>query len=133
MLPCPGSLFAQIHPERGAASPFFVVSDLLPAKEVAHDRDRAIESIRRLEEFDCQGAGRGKGQEEGEGQREGAEGEGVNGEVDIFTVIAHDASLMGVVGFFPESANGWREKGWAERGRWAFLRDFGKAVAGEGE
>lgn len=113
--PCPGALFADIHHDRSdcATSPFFVVPDLPPERGIAHDRAQAIESIRRLEEFDCQGAG------------EGADG---GGEVDVFTVIAHDASLMGVVGLYPESANGWREKGWAREGRWAFLGDFREAV-----
>lgn len=110
---CPGDLFARIHHEQSALTPFFVVPDLPPEKEVAHDRPQAIETIRRLEEFDCQGAG------------EGAQGEN---EVDVFTVIAHDASLVGVVDFFPDSANGWREKGWAREGRWAFLGDFREAV-----
>ena len=90
-----------------------MVPDLPPEKGVAHDRPLAIETIRRLEDFDCQGAGEGK--------------EGEN-EVNVFTVIAHDASLVGVVDFYPQNANAWREKGWAREGRWAFLGDFGEAV-----
>jgi hypothetical protein len=43
---------------------------------------------------------------------------------NIFTVIAHDKSLMDVVEFYPKSANDWKKKGWKEQGRWRFLRDF---------
>ncbi len=35
--------------------------------------------------------------------------------------------------FFPKGADGWCEKGWKERVRWVFLRDFRGAVEGEGE
>lgn len=42
---------------------------------------------------------------------------------NIFAMIAHDASLMDVVDFYPKPANGWREKGWKDEGRWRFLRD----------
>ena len=107
--PCPGSIFAEVHPSHSATTPFFVIPDLPPEKGAAHNYDEAIESIRRLEEFDCQGATGGE-------------------EVDVFTVIAHDESLLGLIDFFPKGANAWREKGWAREGRWAFLKDFAAAV-----
>ncbi len=51
---------------------------------------------------------------------------------DVLTIVAHDATLLGVVGCFPDvSANGWREAGWRERGLWRFLGDFGEAVGEE--
>jgi hypothetical protein len=43
---------------------------------------------------------------------------------NVFIVIAHDASLMRVVDFFPKGANDWKNKGWKEKGRWGFLKDF---------
>lgn len=42
---------------------------------------------------------------------------------NVFTVIAHDLSLIGVVDLFPKTANAWKEKGWAEKGRWEFLKE----------
>lgn len=47
---------------------------------------------------------------------------------DIFVIMAHDSSLMDVVDFFPKSANNFKNKGWKEKGRWAFLKDFAVAV-----
>ena len=48
---------------------------------------------------------------------------------NIFTMIAHDATLLDVVEFFPKStANQWKEKGWKKQGLWKFLADFEEAV-----
>jgi hypothetical protein len=43
---------------------------------------------------------------------------------NIFFVFAHDASIQGVVDFFPQSANGWKEKGWKDKHMWEFLGDL---------
>ncbi|KAK1226012.1 hypothetical protein PQX77_011030 [Marasmius sp. AFHP31] len=40
---------------------------------------------------------------------------------DILVVAAHDITLAGVIGFFPETLNEWKEKGWKEQSIWAFL------------
>lgn len=49
-------------------------------------------------------------------------------------LIAHDTTLESVVDVFPEKANGWRERGWQERGRWRFVRDLmGEEGGEEGE
>lgn len=42
----------------------------------------------------------------------------------IMVIMAHDWTLLGVMDFWPQSANGWREKEWKERGRWEFLKDL---------
>lgn len=48
---------------------------------------------------------------------------------DIFTVIAHDQSVVGVVGVFPNvTANAWKEHQWREKGMWGFLADFEEAA-----
>ena len=47
---------------------------------------------------------------------------------DVFTFIAHDWSLKGVISEWPESLNQWKEKGWKEQTRWKFLEDFEQAV-----
>jgi glyoxylase-like metal-dependent hydrolase (beta-lactamase superfamily II) len=43
---------------------------------------------------------------------------------NVFTVLAHDGSLLDAVDFFPKPANDWKAKGWKERCRWTFLSDF---------
>ena len=43
---------------------------------------------------------------------------------DIFTFIAHDPVLKGVVNEFPKPLNEWREKGWKESSHWKFLSIF---------
>ncbi|KAJ6584946.1 hypothetical protein B0H19DRAFT_403471 [Mycena capillaripes] len=40
---------------------------------------------------------------------------------DVFVVLAHDISLVDVVGPFPASLNAWKAKGWKSRVTWAFL------------
>lgn len=47
---------------------------------------------------------------------------------DVFTVLAHDWSLKGMIDEWPKSLNDWCEKGWRDRGRWAFLADFAGAT-----
>lgn len=49
---------------------------------------------------------------------------------NVFMVVAHDASLLDVVRFYPQSANDWKERLWARKGRWRFLADFAKGVNG---
>ncbi|KAI9899665.1 hypothetical protein N3K66_006126 [Trichothecium roseum] len=49
----------------------------------------------------------------------------------IFVVAAHDFTLLPVVECFPEVANGWFEKGWKDKGRWAFLEGFAGIVEGK--
>jgi glyoxylase-like metal-dependent hydrolase (beta-lactamase superfamily II) len=46
----------------------------------------------------------------------------------VFVVIAHDASLMDVVDFFPKGAGEWFDKGWGKQGHWRFLADFSGAL-----
>ncbi|RDW56417.1 hypothetical protein BP5796_13166 [Coleophoma crateriformis] len=43
---------------------------------------------------------------------------------NIFFLFAHDASIQGVVEFFPQSANAWKEKSWKEKHMWRFLGDI---------
>jgi glyoxylase-like metal-dependent hydrolase (beta-lactamase superfamily II) len=47
---------------------------------------------------------------------------------NIFFVFAHDASIQGVVDFFPLSANDWQAKGWKEKHMWNFLGDIALAT-----
>lgn len=43
---------------------------------------------------------------------------------NVFFIFAHDTSIGGVVGLFPEPANEWRAKGWREQVHWGFLKDL---------
>jgi hypothetical protein len=48
---------------------------------------------------------------------------------NVFFLFAHDASIQGVVDFFPKPANEWKEKGWKEKQLWKFLEDLTLAAA----
>jgi glyoxylase-like metal-dependent hydrolase (beta-lactamase superfamily II) len=43
---------------------------------------------------------------------------------NVFVIIAHDSTVGDVVDHFPKSLNGWKEKGWGKKTRWAFFRDL---------
>ena len=100
--PCPGALFEAIHRHKKGTEPFFEIAVLEGGKGVAHDAEEATRTIRKVEELD--------------------------GCPDVFVAMAHDHTLLDVVGFFPETVNQWREMGWGERARWVFLKDFMAAV-----
>jgi glyoxylase-like metal-dependent hydrolase (beta-lactamase superfamily II) len=51
-----------------------------------------------------------------------------DGRDDVLIVIAHDATLLDVMDFFPNDMNDWRRKDWADEGRWRFLEDFDKVA-----
>ncbi|KAL9063859.1 MAG: hypothetical protein Q9161_009232 [Pseudevernia consocians] len=89
--PCPGELLATIHSAQSATEPFYTPNR-------ADDQDKAIESIRKMMEFDARDT--------------------------IFVVLAHDATLLNVVDCYPATANDWYAKEWAKKSRWLFLNDF---------
>ncbi|TKA65209.1 hypothetical protein B0A55_09010 [Friedmanniomyces simplex] len=68
---------------------------MLPNGPIHDNAETAVESLDKFTEFDAQ--------------------------ENVFAMIAHDESLLDVVEFYPKPANGWREKGWKEQGRWRFL------------
>jgi glyoxylase-like metal-dependent hydrolase (beta-lactamase superfamily II) len=103
---CPGEIFASIHAttERYATEPLYRVSE-----GVAHDWKAADQTIRDMMLFDA--------------------------DENVFVVIAHDASLLleevGMT-WFPEGGLGdWKKKGWKEKERWGFLKDFEPALVGK--
>lgn len=69
-----------------------------PAGPINDDLEQGLESLHKWSEFDAHD--------------------------NVFSVIAHDASLLDVIDFYPKPANDWKKKGWQEQGRWRFLRDF---------
>ena len=47
-----------------------------------------------------------------------------DGRDDVSIIFSHDDTLLDIIYFFPESANNFREKGWAKKSKWVLLRDF---------
>lgn len=43
---------------------------------------------------------------------------------NVFVLMAYDNSLLVILEFFPPSANNFKRKGWKEKSRLLFLRDF---------
>jgi hypothetical protein len=52
---------------------------------------------------------------------------------DIFVVLAHDLTLQDRIPLFPETLNGWKERGLRPSTRWLFLCDFEGVVAATGD
>lgn len=45
----------------------------------------------------------------------------LDGDENVFTVLAHDSTLLDVVDFFPKLANDWKAKRWGQQSHWRFL------------
>jgi glyoxylase-like metal-dependent hydrolase (beta-lactamase superfamily II) len=45
----------------------------------------------------------------------------IDGMEDVFTITAHDDTLLPLIDFFPKSVNSWKANGWKEKGHWRFL------------
>jgi hypothetical protein len=51
-----------------------------------------------------------------------------DGSSKVMVVIAHDASLLEVLPFFPRSITEWDARGYKAEGTWRFLKDFAGAT-----
>jgi len=102
---CPGSLFEPLLRDGDVAKPFYAIAQPEDGSGVAYDVAAAEATISKVIEADALD--------------------------EVLVVIAHDDSLLDVVDFFPKYANDFKQKGWVERGRWLFLKDFAKAVRDE--
>ncbi|KAG9120286.1 hypothetical protein FRC07_004284 [Ceratobasidium sp. 392] len=89
------------NPFNPATEPFFQVADL-GGNQASDYPPEAQQSLRKLEEFD--------------------------GYPNIFTIVAHNHTLLDVLDFYPKSLNDWHAKGYKELGKWQFVRDFREAV-----
>ncbi|RKU43005.1 hypothetical protein DL546_002810 [Coniochaeta pulveracea] len=69
---------------------------------VHHSVEQAKETISKIQEFDAAD--------------------------NIMVMMAHDASLLDVVDFFPKQVDDFMSKGWKEKARWRFLKDFAEAI-----
>ena len=54
--------------------------------------------------------------------------EEIDAQENVLIVMAHDMSLKGVLPFFPEKANQWKNDSIKEESRWLFLDDFREAI-----
>ena len=50
-----------------------------------------------------------------------------DGRDDVMVVLAHDASFLNVLEFFPQSIDDWMAKGWDEQARWSFLQEIAQS------
>lgn len=95
-----GADFQSVHCDKSATKPFYNVTS-----SFAYDKELADWTIAGMEEFDCQD--------------------------NVLLLTAHDEHVVEpepIVNFFPESLNGWHEKGVGRKAKWLFLHDFEKAV-----
>lgn len=98
---CPGHVLEAVHPNKKANEPYYQINDGMP-----HNRDDAIQSLQGMQGFDA---------------------------VDnVFVIIAHDDTLLNPqleLGYFPNGdLKDWKAKDYANKVRWAFLKDFEKAI-----
>jgi glyoxylase-like metal-dependent hydrolase (beta-lactamase superfamily II) len=100
--PCPGATFEDILRDGDGTKPFYGIAKPEDGSGAAYDNDAAEATIEKIIEFDA--------------------------DDQVLAIMAHDDSLLDVVDLFPKYANDFVEKGWVEKGRWIFLKDFVKAV-----
>lgn len=43
---------------------------------------------------------------------------------NVFVVLSHDSSLLDIVDFFPQTSIDFIGRGWKEKAKWAFFKDF---------
>ena len=103
---CPGAMFEKIHPAHNSLKTEgegdWKSTPFFQPGPATHNMEDTVKTIHKLQEADA-------------GDR-------------VFTIMAHDESLVNIVEYFPKPANDWYKKGWARDGKWRFLRDFQKAV-----
>lgn len=80
-------------------TPFFTIQQQPDGSTIAHDLPSAREAVVKLQVFDADDR--------------------------VFMAPAHDMSLKDVVEYFPDKTmDEWKQKGWKEKARWLFLKDF---------
>ncbi|KAJ1709910.1 hypothetical protein NYO67_7942 [Aspergillus flavus] len=52
-----------------------------------------------------------------------------DGSANVLIIIAHDASLLDILPFFPKKITDWNVEGYKEAGAWRFLKDFSGAIS----
>lgn len=102
---CPGAIFEKIHPTTtsSAKGDWRTQPFFRSSAASTPDLPRALKTIEKVQEAD--------------------------GHEEVLVVMAHDATFLDVIDFFPKKANNWLAKGWGTDTRWAFLGDFQKSLA----
>lgn len=96
---CPGALFEHLLPDGGdRTKPFYKIA----TGGVTLDVEEAQRTIEKMQEADAQDK--------------------------VLVVIAHDATVVNVLDFFPKYMNDFVSKNWVGKTRWAFLKDFKGAL-----
>jgi glyoxylase-like metal-dependent hydrolase (beta-lactamase superfamily II) len=98
---CPGHIFEAIHPSKKGVEPYYQLNEQTP-----HNKQQADYSVGLMQEFDAAD--------------------------HVFVIIAHDDTLLdpnvGIEWFPHGTLKFWKAKDYANRLRWAFLKDFSQAV-----
>lgn len=97
--PCPGSVFEHLLRNGDRAKPFLKLQSTEGVHADPAEAERTIEKMQEADALD-----------------------------KVLVVIAHDATLLDVIDFFPKYASDFASKDWVAKGRWAFLKDFSKAL-----
>lgn len=97
-IPCPGAMFAELHPENSTKDPFHTFPDVPDGKGVNHSREDAVKTRDKLMKLDSSD--------------------------DVLTIIAHDGTVLDIIETFPATANNWKAKDWGKKARWRFLRAY---------
>lgn len=104
---CPGHFFGPVLREASNTKPILEIQDPYYEGDGAiklsliYDEPALRDTVRKDEELDA--------------------------DEDIFTLIAHDWSLKGIIDEWPKNLNSWKERKWKEKTRWKFLEDFEEA------
>ncbi|PSR75851.1 beta-lactamase-like protein [Coniella lustricola] len=93
---CPGGLFEKLYRDGDDQKPFLGLATV--AGSVTADAKMAEQTVEKLQEADAHDK--------------------------VFVIHAHDSDLLNIIDFFPKSVSDFENKDWAEKGRWAFLKDF---------
>lgn len=93
-IPCPCAQLLRLLHTCGKSER--AIYDLAPLLQ--EDAGKALETLEKLKAFD--------------------------GRDDVMVVLAHDASFLDVLDFYPRSINDWMKNGWDEQARWLFLKEL---------
>ncbi|EME79359.1 uncharacterized protein MYCFIDRAFT_204792 [Pseudocercospora fijiensis CIRAD86] len=113
---CPGGMFSSLLRNGSSSEHILEFIDPFEGREgvgeqdrkfsIMYDREELMRSVRKVEGFDAN--------------------------ENVFTILAHDWSLKGVIDEWPKgNLNDWKKRGWRKDGFWKFLEDFAGAVVVE--
>lgn len=114
---CPGGMFSSLLRNGSSSEHILELIDPFKGQEGMSEQDRKFSIMYAKEET----------------MRSVRKVEGFDANENVFTLLAHDWSLKGIIEEWPKgNLNGWRRKGWRRNGFWKFLEDFEGAVVEDG-